>query len=199
MQVTAAHTPRAPSRVLNVALSVVAISLLTGLAIVRYLPWTNADSLLSALISTQRLTVYYWGQDRLASVVPLLAWPVRDELWNYRLQILLLGGAFFSLVWMFVQFHLRATSRRVPVGLAAVSTGLAGLAIMAPFGGYTGFVLIFEQVYALSLTLYLLGARLLVTTSSTRAEQNCRRHRSHMRASHHCDGVHGHQCSLRMR
>jgi len=166
MQLLTGTTLRARSRLVDVGLTVVVISLVTGVAIARYVSFVNADSLLSALISTQRLTVYYWGQDRLASVVPLLASPIRDDLWNFRFQMLLLGAAFFSLFLMFVRFHLRLTARHAVAGLAALGTGLAGFAVMTALTGSGNYVFIFEQIYALSLTLYLLGARMLVTTSS---------------------------------
>ena len=79
-----------------------AIGLLVALAVHRYLPLVNADALVPALISTQHLTFFYWGQDRLASLVPALAWPVRDSIWNFRVQMLIAGFVFFGLLAMFV-------------------------------------------------------------------------------------------------
>lgn len=47
----------------------------------------DADGVLAALISTQKLTWYFWGQDRLLNLLPALAWPVHDPEANLRLQI----------------------------------------------------------------------------------------------------------------
>jgi hypothetical protein len=40
----------------------------------------HADSLLPVLISTQRWTPFFWGQDRFGMLVPLVAMPIRDPL-----------------------------------------------------------------------------------------------------------------------
>ncbi|MCM2335078.1 MAG: hypothetical protein NDI82_14180, partial [Anaeromyxobacteraceae bacterium] len=46
------------------------------------------------LVSLQRWTPFYWDQERYGMLVPLLALPVRDPLWNLLLQrgLLVLGG-----------------------------------------------------------------------------------------------------------
>ena len=46
----------------------------------------HADSLLPVLISTQRWTPFYWGQDRFGMLVPLLAMPLRHPLANLLAQ-----------------------------------------------------------------------------------------------------------------
>ncbi len=46
----------------------------------------SADSLLLVLVSTQRWTPFYWGQDRYGMLVPLLTTPVDDPLANLLLQ-----------------------------------------------------------------------------------------------------------------
>ncbi len=42
----------------------------------------HADSLLTVLISTQRWTPFFWGQDRFGMLVPLVAMPIRHPLAN---------------------------------------------------------------------------------------------------------------------
>lgn len=49
----------------------------------------DADGILTSLISTQQLTWYFWGQNRLANLLPALAWPIDDLEWNLRFQIFL--------------------------------------------------------------------------------------------------------------
>ena len=46
----------------------------------------HADSLLTVLISTQRWTPFFWGQDRFGMLVPLVAMPIRDPLANLLVQ-----------------------------------------------------------------------------------------------------------------
>jgi hypothetical protein len=46
----------------------------------------HADSLLTVLISTQRWTPFFWGQDRFGMLVPLAATPIRHPLANLLAQ-----------------------------------------------------------------------------------------------------------------
>jgi len=46
----------------------------------------HADSLLTVLVSTQRWTPFFWGQDRFGMLVPLLAMPFRHPLINMLVQ-----------------------------------------------------------------------------------------------------------------
>ena len=46
----------------------------------------HADSLLTVLISTQRWTPFFWGQDRFGMLVPLLAMPIHHPLANLLAQ-----------------------------------------------------------------------------------------------------------------
>ncbi len=49
----------------------------------------DGDGLITSLISTQKLTWYFWGQDRLLNFIPALAWPISNLEWNLRVQIFL--------------------------------------------------------------------------------------------------------------
>lgn len=55
----------------------------------------NSDGVLPALISTQKLTWYFWGQDRLLSFIPAIASPIADIEWNLRVQIFLRASLAF--------------------------------------------------------------------------------------------------------
>src|SRR3954451_10380405 len=48
--------------------------------------YDHADSLLPVLVSTQRWTPFFWGQDRFGMLVPLLAMPIRHPLANLLVQ-----------------------------------------------------------------------------------------------------------------
>jgi hypothetical protein len=49
----------------------------------------DGDGILTSLISTQKLTWYFWGQDRILNLIPALASPIHDLIWNQRAQIFL--------------------------------------------------------------------------------------------------------------
>src|SRR5207237_2850789 len=53
----------------------------------------HADSLLAVLISTQRWTPFFWGQDRFGMLVPLLAMPFRHPLTNLLAQGWIMSAA----------------------------------------------------------------------------------------------------------
>lgn len=55
----------------------------------------DADGVLTALISTQRLTWYFWGQNRLLNLLPALAMPFHDPEVNLRVQIFLRAALAF--------------------------------------------------------------------------------------------------------
>jgi hypothetical protein len=53
----------------------------------------HADSLVAVLISTQRWTPFFWGQDRFGMLVPLLAMPIHHPLANLLVQGWMTTGA----------------------------------------------------------------------------------------------------------
>lgn len=82
-----AQSPAPESVKLLIALAIVAAivfplsTLLSGMQ--------DGDGVLTALISTQKLTWYFWGQDRFLNFVPALAHPISDVIWNLRFQLFL--------------------------------------------------------------------------------------------------------------
>jgi hypothetical protein len=139
-----------------------AIAVLAAIGIHRYLRIATSDALLPGLISTQRLTTFYWGQDRLASIVPALTTPIGDEIVNARVQALILALAFFGLLAAFVWHHLRSTIERPSPGAAVVATVVSGLLVIAPLGRLAGYTFVVEQPYAASMLLMLVGTWLIV-------------------------------------
>lgn len=136
---------------------------LLSVAMHRGLREASADSLLGSLISTEHLTFFYWGQDRLANLVPAIVWPIRDVRVNHLAQVVLLATSWFGLTFQFVHFHATRDHLRTRISWAAriaatVATGVLSMFVLDRVAVYT-FVL--EQQYALSLALYLGGVALL--------------------------------------
>jgi hypothetical protein len=98
------------------------------------------------LVSLQRWTPFYWDQERYGMLVPLLAVPVRDPLWNLLLQRFLVALAGLGAV-VLVARHVLAGRDWPTAGLLAV----AGLLAAAPPTWL--FEYCFDQPYGLSLAL----------------------------------------------
>lgn len=111
---------------------------------------TNADALLPALMSTQKWTPFYWGQDRLFNLLPLLAAPIRNPLWNFHVQTVVLSVSFFGVVAMFSLLHVRARRQRVSIPLSAVATLVAGIVVVWPLADVIRYRFIVEQMYFFS-------------------------------------------------
>ncbi len=132
----------------------IAICLLVAIAARRYVADANADALLPSLMSTQQWTVFYWGQDRLFNLVPLIAMPIRDPVWNFQIQTLVIGAAFFGVGAMFVSFHCWAQERRPRPLEHGAATLLTGLVVMLPMHEVAGYRFIVEQLYFVSVVLF---------------------------------------------
>jgi hypothetical protein len=69
-------------------LLVVLLLVLSGLLVLAFVPCgQNADDLLPTLISTQKLTVYFWGQNRFANVLPALTGWIHSPVRNAEAQL----------------------------------------------------------------------------------------------------------------
>src|SRR4051812_5386693 len=75
-------TSRHPWAVVSIVAAVLAVWI--GLGTLH--DYDHADSLLPVLVSTQRWTPFFWGQDRFGMLVPLLAMPIRHPLANLLAQ-----------------------------------------------------------------------------------------------------------------
>ena len=76
--------PRSFTAQIAACVLVAVLSIWTGLGTLHRLQ--NADSLLMVLVSIQRWTPFFWGQDRVGMLVPLLALGVRDPFDNLIVQ-----------------------------------------------------------------------------------------------------------------
>jgi hypothetical protein len=106
----------------------------------------NGDSIVPVLVSLQRWTPFYWDQERYGMLVPLLALPLRDPLWNLLAQRLLLALAGLGAVLLLAR-HVLAGRDWPLAGALAV----AGLLAAAPAPWL--FEFLFSQPYGLSLAL----------------------------------------------
>lgn len=109
----------------------------------------HGDSIVPVLVSLQRWTPFYWDQDRYGMLVPLLARPLRDPLWNLLAQRFLLVAAGLAAIPLLAR-HVLA-GRDWPLA-GALATALLLAAPEAWRFEYLG-----DQPYGLSLSLALAG------------------------------------------
>lgn len=113
----------------------------------------DADSLVPVLVSLQRWTPFYWDQERYGMLVPLVATPVRDPLWNLLAQrgLLVLAGLSVPLL----------VARHVLAGRDWVLAGLLSTAgLLAAWPARWSFDFLGSQPYGLALALSLAGLAL---------------------------------------
>jgi hypothetical protein len=113
----------------------------------------HGDSIVPVLVSLQRWTPFYWDQERYGMLVPLLALPVRDPLWNLLVQrgLLVLSGL---AALVLLARHVLA-GRDWPLAGAVAAGGLLAMAPAPWLFEYLG-----DQPYGLSLALALAGLAL---------------------------------------
>ena len=59
------------------------LAIISLLTVVKYSPeYLNADILINSVMSLQNVTLYYWGQNRLISILPLVASLINNPLYN---------------------------------------------------------------------------------------------------------------------
>jgi hypothetical protein len=113
----------------------------------------HGDSIVPVLVSLQRWTPFYWDQERYGMLVPLLALPLRDPLWNLLAQrgLLVLSG--LAAVVLLARHVLGG--RDWPLAGAVSVAGLVAAAPAPWLFEYLG-----DQPYGLSLALALAGLAL---------------------------------------
>lgn len=76
------------------------VFLLSALTVNRFAPeYLNADVILDSIMSLQNVTLFYWGQNRLASVVPFLLSPIQDGSINLYIRLFLSASLFYAFLW----------------------------------------------------------------------------------------------------
>ncbi len=107
----------------------------------------HADSLLPVLVSLQRWTPFFWGQDRFGMLVPLVAMPIRDPLNNLLAQGWLMTTAALLAPFTVARFLTSRTGEWTAIG---AFTNLLMLLITPPLVQFDWFV---AQPYGLSMCL----------------------------------------------
>ncbi len=138
-------------------LFILCVITLSLLAMSWFLRDVNADVVVFSLISTQRMTFFYWSQDRLVSILPALTFPIRDPLWNFYVQMALQGASFFALVGLLVRFHWKEVGRDRDGEMLAGAVLIAGLLVTMVLNNIANYWFMFEQPYAMALLLFLVG------------------------------------------
>jgi hypothetical protein len=110
----------------------------------------QGDSIVPVLVSLQRWTPFYWDQERYGMLVPLLAVPIRDPLWNLLFQRFALALAGLGAVVLLAR-HVLA-GRDWPLAGALAAGALLAAAPAPWLFEYLG-----DQPYGLSLLLALGG------------------------------------------
>jgi hypothetical protein len=88
-----------------------AAGLLAALAVFLYLPGVDADMILMSIISVQKPSVFFWGQDRFALLLPWLLSPVKSPDANLLLLIWLHALSFFLMLLVLSQIAARLLGR----------------------------------------------------------------------------------------
>jgi hypothetical protein len=70
--------------------------------------WMDADVVLNSVMSLQKVTVFYWGQNRILNVLPATVWILRDAAWNLGAVILLSSAIFYGTLVMVAGLTARA-------------------------------------------------------------------------------------------
>jgi hypothetical protein len=92
----------------------------------------NADSILPALISWQKLTWFFWTQNRFGNVLPLLTIWIRDIGSNFTAQVFLRAAMAMSIPWLVLLYlgNLRWLVLKYVLALALVFVSMQG--VLAP-------------------------------------------------------------------
>src|SRR5437762_10011290 len=69
--------------------------------------WHNSDSLIPMLVSLQKWTPFFWEQDRIGMLVPLLTLPLREPLWNLIAQEAIYVSTTLAAMFLLPRYVLR--------------------------------------------------------------------------------------------
>ena len=111
----------------------------------------HADSLLTVLISTQKWTPFFWGQDRFGMLVPLLAMPIRHPFANMLAQGWIMTVAALLAPFVLARFLTERTGVWMAVGAC---TNTLFLLVTIPAVQFDWLV---TQPYAISISLGFAG------------------------------------------
>lgn len=143
---------------------------LSGVVAGLILPLTNAlagrqdgDGLLTALISTRRLTWYFWEQDRFLNFIPALAALFRDPEINLHVQVFL-RACFTYLAPLGILVFFTRSTRTLLIGIALAN---AILIACLPFYGWFN-LYVQHNPFGTSLVLFALAYLLMSHASASK-------------------------------
>ncbi|RFB81371.1 hypothetical protein [Methylovirgula sp. 4M-Z18] len=93
------RTYTSQSRGLNFLVDFLIVIFVSLLIANKLAPYMNADVMMNSIMSLQKVTLFYWGQDRLLNVLPLALSVVRNARLNVYLNSILSCLCFCSLAW----------------------------------------------------------------------------------------------------
>jgi hypothetical protein len=125
----------------------------------------DADSLLLSLISIERYAPYYWGDNRYGMLVPLLAAPVRDYVWNLLIQTLISTAATGTTVVLFQCFFLDREHGFTARNLSAACITCVLLLLLVRPGQRAIQIFFFPHPYFSSLATLFIGLILAIRSS----------------------------------
>ncbi|MDX2154338.1 MAG: hypothetical protein SFV54_26595 [Bryobacteraceae bacterium] len=122
----------------------------------------NSDTLLLPLISIERYTPYYWGDNRYGMLVPLLATPIRDYVWNTLFQTQILTLAAFGCVVAFHVWYLRPKPAFDVEALSGACLSVVLILLVLRPTPRTAEIFVLAHPYLLSLLPVLIAAGVLL-------------------------------------
>lgn len=104
--------------------------------VVKYSPeYTTADTIMHSIMSIQRLTFYYWGQNRLANVLSAIVSPISNPELNLLAVLFISSASIYYLIWLIAKticrIHDRDDSSCAPLIFIVLS--LMFIAVLRPF------------------------------------------------------------------
>ena len=128
----------------------------------------HADTIILSVMSIQKPTLFYWGQDRYFNLIPILLSPIKDAGTNLFLHLVIFSSAFYGLLIAIAYWSVSYLSDKAPpidrYLLAAITIVLAPTLLSS----HALYMMSAEaQPYVISL-LFLLGAvQLLLKSDQT--------------------------------
>lgn len=86
-------------------LSIIWLFLISFLTIFKYAPqWLNADVLMNSVMSLQKLTLFYWGQNRLLNIVPAATAFIKNPGLNLAAVLFIASFSFYLFLFAISRF-----------------------------------------------------------------------------------------------
>jgi hypothetical protein len=125
----------------------------------------DGDGILTALMSTQHLTWYFWGQDRLLNLLPAIASPVTDIEWNLRFQVFLRSFFAYLSPLGFLVFFSRSPR------FLLLATAVTNIILLSALSQYAQFnVYVQHSMFCTSLVLFGMACLLMHANLPTAAK-----------------------------